>query len=304
MILLLKLKQINKSYGENKALDNITLSIPKGSCYGIVGPNGAGKTTLLKIISSIIRDFTGELQLKGEPFIGYVPQEICLEQTLSAYSNLCFFGKLYGLKGKKLHERANKVLEEIGLVNRGKDKVKDFSGGMKRRLNIGCALMHEPKMVIMDEPTVGIDPQSRRFIFEMIEQMKEQSCTIIYASHYMEEVEQLCDQIAFMDHGKIIEEGTIDALLQKHAQASVFVQGNNLLQSTIENLGEVSPRKKGYVIETENPINVMKKILARYESEPLDLERIELLRPRLEDVFFTLTGNDLRDNTTQHEEVI
>src|SRR5690625_4933537 len=164
----MKLKQINKSYGEIKALDNITLSIPKGSCYGIVGPNGAGKTTLLKIISSIIRDFTGELQLKGEPFIVYVPQEICIEQTLSAYSNFCFFGKLYGLKGKKLHERANKVLEEIGLINRGKDKVKDFSGGMKRRLNIGCALMHEQKMVIKDEPKVGINTQSRRFIIEMI----------------------------------------------------------------------------------------------------------------------------------------
>ena len=304
VIFLITINQIVKNYGKNKALDGITLSIPKGICYGIVGPNGAGKTTLLKIMSSIIRDFTGEIQLSQEERIGYIPQEICLEQTLSAYSNLCFFGKLFGLKGKKLRERAEQVLEEIGLSQRGKDKVKDFSGGMKRRLNIGCALMHDPKLVIMDEPTVGIDPQSRRFIFKMIERMKERSCTIIYASHYMEEVEQLCDYVAFMDQGKIIEEDNIHMLLQKYAKVSVFVQGDHPLPATIKNLGEVTPRNNGYMIVTENPIYVMNEILASYEKVPSSLERLELLRPRLEDVFFTLTGNALRDNTNQHEEVI
>lgn len=135
---------------------------------------------------------------------GYVPQEICLEQTLSAYSNLCFFGELYGLKGKLLKQRVENVLRDIGLAERGKDKVQIFSGGMKRRLNIGCALMHNPNLTMMDEPTVGIDPQSRRYIFQMICELKNKGCTIIYATHYMEEVEQLCDQVAFIDQGKVI----------------------------------------------------------------------------------------------------
>lgn len=304
MIILLSLKNITKKYGEKKVLDKINLFIPKGGCYGIVGPNGAGKTTLLKIISTIIKDFAGEVQLEEPTLIGYVPQEICLEQTISAYSNLCFFGKLYGLKGKELHHRANKVLEEVGLSNRKNDQVKHFSGGMKRRLNIGCALMHEPKLIIMDEPTVGIDPQSRRFIFEMIEQMKEQSCTIIYASHYMEEVERLCDRVAFIDYGKIIEEDTVHGLLQKHGKTSVYVEGSNPLPAAMNMAGEVMPHNNGNLIVSKSPIRVMKEILDMYEKNAEGLARLELLHPRLEDVFLALTGKDLRDNRKENREVI
>lgn len=208
---MLTIKEVSKQYKNTKALENISLSIPNGCCFGLVGPNGAGKSTLIKIISNIIQDFEGDIQFNDsiirkspKQYIGYVPQEICLEQSVTAQRNLDFFGKLYGLKGKQLQERTEEVLSFIGLINRSKDKVATFSGGMKRRLNIGCALIHQPKIIIMDEPTVGIDPQSRKYIFDIINRLKKAGCTIIYTSHYMEEVEELCDQVAFIDNGKII----------------------------------------------------------------------------------------------------
>src|SRR5690625_1062195 len=182
----------------------------------------------MKIIATVIQDYEGDVSFHSEKHgqqikttLGYIPQEICLEQTVSALQNLYYFGKIYGLKGKQLKQRAEEVLSHIGLSERGNVKVLTFSGGMKRRLNIGCALMNDPNIIIMDEPTVGIDPQSRRYIFDMITQLKQSGCTIIYASHYMEEVEQLCDEVAFIDHGKIVESGTINHLLQKQDRKSV-----------------------------------------------------------------------------------
>src|SRR5690625_2617708 len=232
---MLKIDIITKSYGKTEALKGISLKITKGTCFGLVRPNGARKSTLLKILASIIQTYQGNVQLTEDQnshfkeMIGYVPQEISLEQTLTAYNNLCFFGKLYGLKGKELKMRATEVLRDIGLAERGKDKVMHFSGGMKRRLNIGCALMHHPKLIIMDEPTVGIDPQTRRYIFEMIEQLIKKGSTIVYATHYMEEIEQLCHEVAFIDHGKIIEKGKTDELLQRYAIPSVFIKGDREL---------------------------------------------------------------------------
>lgn len=299
---MLTIKNVTKYYGKTKALKQVSLTIPKGSCYGLVGPNGAGKSSLIKILASVIQNYNGEIQFANQNggknvknIVGYVPQEICLEQTLSAYSNLYFFGKLYGLKGKALQQRATKVLENIGLSERGKDKVVHFSGGMKRRLNIGCALMQQPKLVIMDEPTVGIDPQSRRYIFEMIQQLKQGGCTIIYASHYMEEVEHLCDAVAFIDQGEIVEQGNVDGLLQQYAVPSIFVKGDKYLPGNIERFGVLTPSNGGCILETETPLLAMEEIIKLYHGHSVGLERLELLQPSLEDVFFSLTGSQLRD---------
>src|SRR5690625_2280986 len=256
----------------------------------------------MKIIATIIQDYDGEISFHNgklgphiKSTLGYIPQEICLEQTVTALQNLYYFGKIYGLKGKQLKQRAEEVLSYIGLSERGNEKVLTFSGGMKRRLNIGCALMNDPKMIIMDEPTVGIDPQSRRYIFDMITQLKQSGCTIIYASHYMEEVEQLCDEVAFIDQGKIAESGTIDQLLQKYAVPSIFIKSKNPLPEEIEQFGTMSEKNGGYLLTTTTPLTAMEHVLKHYINKKQKIERLELVQPRLEDVFFSLTGNQLRD---------
>lgn len=298
VINMLSIQSVSKNYGRNRALQDATLSIPAGSCYGLVGPNGAGKSTLLKILSSIIQDYTGKVDMPKPEDIGYVPQEICLEQTLSAASNLHFFGRLYGLHGKELRQRTEQVLAEIGLSNRGKDKIIEFSGGMKRRINIGCALMHQPKLLIMDEPTVGIDPQSRKYIFDMIHQLMKKGCTIIYASHYMEEVETLCDHVAFIDHGKILQESSMDALLQKHATPAVFVKGQLSLPSKLAASENITEKNRGHLITTNQPLAMMDQILHHYKNDADKLEQLQFFQPKLEDVFFQLTGSALRDKSS------
>lgn len=300
---MLKIKAVSKTYGSERVLKQISLSIPKGRCFGLVGPNGAGKSTLIKIIANIIHDFKGEVQfndpiIRKSPkrYIGYVPQEICLEQTVSAQQNLNFFGKLYGLKGKQLQERTEEVLSYIGLTSRKKDKVETFSGGMKRRLNIGCALIHQPKIMIMDEPTVGIDPQSRKYIFDIIKHLKKTGCTIIYTSHYMEEVEELCDEVAFIDKGNVIEEGQIESLIKRYSIPSIYIKGENCLPEDAGQFGTISNKKDGYVIITKNPLYAMERIIQHCRDRENKLDRLELVQPRLEDIFFTLTGKKLRDN--------
>lgn len=299
---MLTVNNIQKHYGSMQALIDISLTIPDGICYGLVGPNGAGKSTLMKIFASVIQDYKGEVRIGASTIdrnmkeqIGYIPQEICLEQTLSALDNLYFFGKLYGLKGTQLKTRANEVLTDIGLSGRGNDKVITFSGGMKRRLNIGCALMHAPKIIIMDEPTVGIDPQSRRYIFQMIEQLRQKGCTIIYASHYMEEVEQLCDEVAFIDQGEIVENGSVESLLQKNASPSIFMKGENSLPENIRQFGTLESKDGGYLLATNTPLAAMEAVLNHCQRNNAQLEQLELVHTRLEDVFFSLTGSQLRD---------
>ncbi|WP_164670839.1 ABC transporter ATP-binding protein [Virgibacillus doumboii] len=293
---MLTITNIDKYYADDHALKNVSLTISGGICYGLVGPNGAGKSTLIKIIASIINDYDGTIQFSHNKLgIGYVPQEISLEETVTALDNLYFFGKLYGLRGKSLKKRGTEVLSDIGLTERGKDRVQTFSGGMKRRLNIGCAIMHKPNLIIMDEPTVGIDPQSRHYIFQMIEQLKHDGCTIIYASHYMEEIEQLCDEAAFIDHGQIVEYGSIDSLLQKHAVPSVYVMGQNSLPDDIGQYGSVTNKSGGHVITTGDPLTAMEKVLSFCRNNNREPDRLELVKPRLEDVFFSLTGTQLRD---------
>ncbi|SER33161.1 ABC-2 type transport system ATP-binding protein [Gracilibacillus ureilyticus] len=295
-VLMLIADDINKYYGNKKVLSNVSFNIPEGACYGLVGLNGAGKSTLIKIIASVIHNYSGKVQLSDNSArIGYVPQEISLEESLTASDNLSFFGRLYGLRGKELEKRTDEVLEKVGLAERKKDKVKTFSGGMKRRLNIGCAIIHEPNLIIMDEPTVGIDPQSRKYIFTMIEQFKKDNCTIIYASHYMEEIERICEEAAFIDNGKFVESGSVNHLLQKYAIPTIYVKGENCLPDELRTSSSTKEKNGGYLITSNNPLAEMRKIINFCKESRGEIERLELVKPKLEDIFFSLTGSQLRD---------
>lgn len=299
---MLTINNVTKRYEQTEALKEVSIIIPKGICYGLVGPNGAGKSTLIKMITSIIRDYEGKIEFnekqisdKTKQKLGYVPQDIVLEENITASDNLYLFGRLYGLTGSELVQRTKEVLSLIGLSERSKDKVFTFSGGMKRRLNIGCALMHNPELIIMDEPTVGIDPQSRQYIFQMIEELKTAGKTVIYASHYMEEVERLCDYVAFLDRGKMIENGEISELLQQYAVPSIYIKADNISEGKLEQYGTVLKDKDAFLIYTEKPLHAMENMIIYCRENNIEVERLELVRPKLEDVFFKLTGSNLRD---------
>lgn len=303
---MISVENIDKQYGSIQALDHISFKIDEGTCFGLVGPNGAGKSTLMKILSGVLLDFNGDIhvkdwkvsadRLKIKQQIGYIPQEICLEETLTAQDNLILFGNLYGLKGKELQVRMDQVLQQIGLKDRAKDKVITFSGGMKRRLNIGCALLHKPSIVIMDEPTVGIDPQSRNSIFSIIHQLKAEGSTIIYSSHYMEEVEQLCDSIGLIDKGQLMEFGRMEELLEKYAKPSLFISGESIETKMLERFGEVESKGNGYLLNSEQPLLTLENLVTYCRDHSLEPRRLELYHPRLEDIFFNLTGTQLRDS--------
>lgn len=303
---VLEIRNLTKKYGETLALNEITFSVKEGSCFGLLGPNGAGKSTTMKIITGVIEPTSGNVTAFGKDAIhereqirmniGYVPQDITLYEQLSAYQNLQFMGEMYGLKGKVLKERIERVLEDVGLVDRAKDVVKTFSGGMKRRINIAAALLHQPKLLILDEPTVGIDPQSRNHIFDMIRRLKQEGVTIIYSTHYMEEVETLCDDLAIIDHGKVIVQGSLATLLDQYAQSSIYVEIDE--QETLPNIQtahNMFKEGKGYVLETERLLDTIEEITAKLKNSGLHVKCFEINRPTLEKVFLSLTGTSLRD---------
>lgn len=296
---MLDIHNISKSYKGKFALENVSLHLKKGSCFGLIGPNGAGKSTLMKIIPGIITSDNGMIRMKNTSRqIGYVPQELCLEETLSAQQNLHFFGKVSGLKRSTLREKVIDVLSVIGLSEHATDKIETFSGGMKRRLNIGCALMSEPDLIVLDEPTVGIDPESRQDILQLVNQMKQENKTIIYSTHYMEEAEKVCDEVAFLNHGKVIKQTAMANLLESNAVPELFFQlkeqQNHLIDPSL--FGEVENCSNGYLLATENPIQTIEHIIHVCKEHQLELAQLEITKSRLEDIFFQLTGNKLQEH--------
>lgn len=299
--------QLKKQFGSKAALDDVTFSIRKGSCFGLLGPNGAGKSTAMKILTGILPADGGSVRVFGldavrqrqavQRQVGYVPQEITLYDKLSATDNLKFFGGLYGIKGGLLKTRMDEVLRETGLLDRANDPVKTFSGGMKRRINIACALLHQPKLLILDEPTVGIDPQSRNHIFDMIRHLRDSGVTIIYSTHYMEEVEALCNDIAIIDRGKVIAQGHLQDLFDRFAQKAVYLETDRPFHpEAFASIKKSYTRDRGWVLETDQPLSVMRSILDRNEADQsLKINAIEMVKPSLEDVFLSLTGTSLRD---------
>ena len=220
--IILRTQDLTKKYGSNTVVDNLNLEIRKGEIFGLLGPNGAGKSTTMNMICNIVKPTLGTVEFSGKDFrknrkelsrhLGFIPQDLAIHGSLKAWENVELFTSLYGIKGAELKSRIDESLDYVGLSERRNDYAKNFSGGMKRRLNIACAIGHHPDLLIFDEPTVGIDPQSRNFILEKIKQSNKNGATVIYTSHYMEEVEEICDRIAIMDNGKIIASGTSDEL--------------------------------------------------------------------------------------------
>ncbi|MDU5080682.1 export ABC transporter ATP-binding protein [Tissierella sp. P1] len=310
---IIEVKNISKKFDDKLVLDNISFSVETGDIFGLIGPNGAGKSTLINIMTGLLDANKGSItiggfdikkeSIKAKEFLGLVPQELALMETVSAYDNLEFFGSLYGLKGKLLKERINYALDITGLTEKRKDKVKKFSGGMKRRLNLAAAIMHEPKILILDEPTVGIDPQSRNHIFEFIKGInKEKNTTILYTSHYMEEVEYLCNNIFIIDEGKEIAYGskkTVKSMISNNNKVNLRI--DNINKDLINNIKLISG-----VVDCENShdeINLLvegnsfklEPLLKVLESNKSAIKSINVDEPNLEEVFLALTGKKLRD---------
>lgn len=306
---MIQVQNLSKSFQKMKAVDNISFSISKGEIFGLLGPNGAGKSTILNMMNTILNSDSGSISLDGvdvesdskacKQLIGVVPQEISLYEELSAYENLLFWGNLYGIPSKELKERIHTTLELIGLLDRKNHLIKTYSGGMKRRINIAAALLHKPKILLMDEPTVGIDPQSRNRIFEVIEILNNEGMTIVYTTHYMEEVERLCNRIAIIDSGRIVAQGTqreLQELLQ--TKESVQLEFDFLSESQVKSLKESLDYKmiqKNNTLIIESSIKELSSIISACNKLGLAINDIQLKKVNLETIFLSLTGKQLRD---------
>ena len=301
-----------KSYGSLRAVDGVSFSVAKGELYGLLGPNGAGKTTIMSMLSGLLAPDEGRIRFDGidlaaEPLkvkaqLGVVPQEPALYENLSARENLSFWGGLYGLSGASLKQAVDRVLELVGLTDRAKDPVKQYSGGMKRRINLALGLVHGPRAVLMDEPTVGIDPQARLNILEAVRQVAAAGTTVIYTTHYLEEVEQLCDRIAIMDHGKILAEGTLDELKRRVGGRDVVtVRGSfdaEAVRPRFEALAGVqvtSVEPGRLVLSVEGSGRGAVDLLGRVLADGLPIDGISIQPPSLNTLFLNLTGRELRD---------
>lgn len=287
--------------------------IEQGEIVGLLGPNGAGKSTAISILSTLIEPTQGDVRFlkksvikKPSPLrkaIGVVPQEIALYPQLSAEENLLFFGRIYRLKGSTLKQRVNEILEQIGLTEKRKALVESFSGGMKRRLNIGVAMLHSPQILIMDEPTVGIDPQSRSYILETVKRLnKENQMTVVYTSHYMEEVDYLCDRIYIMDQGNLIASGTKEEIKQiLSSENTISIQADHWSEAFIarlkdhESVTNVHVEEKEITLITPKEVNLFSEIISMTDKYDISLRSLHVKSPTLEDVFLHLTGRALRD---------
>ena len=306
---MIQVSNLSKTFQSVKAVDNISFNIAKGEIFGFLGPNGAGKSTTLNMMSTILNSDGGTVTIGGKEIssnskeckhmIGVVPQEISLYEELSAYENLLFWGNLYGVPSKELKERIDSTLELIGLLDRKKDLVKTYSGGMKRRINIAASLLHNPKILLMDEPTVGIDPQSRNHIFEVIEILNKKGMTIIYTTHYMEEVERLCNRIAIIDSGKIIAQGTQEELQELvETKESIQIEFELLSETQVASLQKslnLRMIQKENKLLIESTVKGLSSIVATCNDMNLSIKDIELKKVNLETIFLSLTGKQLRD---------
>ncbi|MCK5087348.1 MAG: ABC transporter ATP-binding protein [Melioribacteraceae bacterium] len=306
---MLEIKNISKSFGELKALDNVSLLINKGEFFGLLGPNGAGKTTLMNNIIGYLEPDEGAIFFNNHKIIfedtsirkkiGYVPQEISLYQELTAQQNLKIFGTLFGLSKRDLKKNSEQVLELVELKERRNDVVKEYSGGMKRRLNLAVSILNRPEILLCDEPTVGVDPQSRNAIFDMLQNLNNEGMTIIYTTHYMEEAERLCNRLAIIDSGVIVAEGTLQQLLNKlDRKETLKIQKTPETIEQIEslkNIGEINEFDFKYELLPNEKYNKFSSLYEALERLGISSDLIEVSRASLEDVFLHLTGRRLRD---------
>jgi ABC-2 type transport system ATP-binding protein len=311
---MLVVSDIKKSFDQKEVVRGVSFSVEKGESFGLLGPNGAGKSTTISMICGLLTYDAGSVMVDGisvkkKPLdvkkkIGVVPQEISLYPTMSAKENLLFWGKMYGLSGKLAKKRVDEVLEYVGLRDRANDKIETFSGGMKRRINIGASLMHEPKLLIMDEPTVGIDPQSRNHILETVKRLNQNGMTVIYTSHYMEEVEFLCNRIGIVDQGKMIALGTKGDLVNRLAGGTVIkLSVASLKDEFTASLRKVTNVERVIPDIENNSVDIFvhhhqlafSDIIACAMENRVQVLSFEVQEPNLESLFLSLTGRTLRD---------
>ena len=308
---LLRVEGLSKAFGTLRAVDNVSFAVHAGELYGLLGPNGAGKTTTLSIIAGLLRPDAGEVVVDGvhlqdDPqrarrFLGVVPQELALYEELTARENLEFWGRLAGLSAREARRRAAELLEALALTDRAHDPVKTYSGGMKRRVNLGCALLHRPRLLLLDEPTVGIDPQARVNLLDFIRGLQRDGTAILYTTHYLEEAETLCQRIGILDHGRLLAKGTLEELQQRLGGDRLFVLEGNLGDAAPDTWPGFAARfrviqrtARQLVVaarETRDPAECLRDLLAL----PVHVENVTLKRPSLNDVFLQLTGRDLRE---------
>ncbi|WP_230977303.1 ABC transporter ATP-binding protein [Georgenia yuyongxinii] len=301
-----------RRYGDLTAVDGVSFTIAPGETFGLLGPNGAGKTTTISMIAGLVPADAGTITVAGEPMgpnaiavkrhIGLVPQDLAIYPELTARENLMFFGRLQGKRGKELTDRIDEVLELIGLTDRQKDATKEFSGGMKRRLNIGIGLLHHPALLILDEPTVGVDPQSRNAILESVEALSGEGMAVLYTTHYMEEAERLCDRIAIIDSGQIQAEGTQDELIRLTGGVdTIRLTGSGETAAAAQTLRalpaveRVDADRRSLTLTVHEAPTAVAGIVTGATGAGMSLSDVEISRPDLESVFLQLTGKALRD---------
>ena len=308
----IEVTNLHKTFGETKAVQGVDFTVQKGEIYSLLGPNGAGKTTTISMLSCLLRPNDGDARVMGHSIkseqmgvksvLGVVPQEIALYEDLSARENLTFWGKMYGLRGGKLKARVDEVLDVIGLRDRAKERVGKYSGGMKRRVNIGVALLHKPQVIYMDEPTVGIDPQSRRNILDSVVDLKDQGMTVLYTTHYMEEAQELSDHIGIMDHGKMIANGTHDELVklvggQTRIDLTLNTEASAVLDEwrAVEGVSQVMADDGLVTVLVDDSNEVLPRLFDVTNRLSARITSVDILEPNLEAVFLHLTGRALRD---------
>jgi len=308
---MLKVSAISKAFGANRAVDSVSFHVSEGEIYGLLGPNGAGKTTTISMVCGLLRPDAGEVFVNGKPFsadpveakrlMGVTPQDLALYEELTGRENLEFWGRIAGLKAAEARKRAVELLEALSLTDRADEALKTYSGGMKRRINLGCALLHRPKLVLLDEPTVGIDPQARAKILEFITGLRAAGTAILYTTHYLEEAETLCQRIGIIDHGKVLAEGTLSQLQERLGEGLVFTLDADFAGSAPaqwpgfeERFRVLQQSEKQLVVAAvgnRDPADCLKALLAL----PVRLQNVSLKRPSLNDVFLQLTGRQLRE---------
>ena len=313
---MLNVEDLVKQYGDLTAVDSISFDAAEGSVFGLLGPNGAGKSTTINCISGLLPPTSGRIAVSGHDIIkdgkaarkslGVVPQELALYEDLPAIDNLRYWGKAYGLRGKALEDRVSEVLGHIGLADRAKDLPKEFSGGMKRRLNFGCGIVHKPKVLLLDEPTVGVDPQSRAKLFDLVEAERDAGACVLYTTHYMEEAERLCDSLAIIDHGKIIAKGTVDELkAQLGARDALQLTGSfpaeaikaaiETLASSIADLEILTQDDDTLLLTLSSASQHLPAIFDAVSGAGGSVSETSLRSPNLETLFLLLTGKELRE---------
>jgi len=311
---ILEVHQLVKKFGDFTAVNGISFDIKEGEIFSLLGPNGAGKTTTLSVLSTLLEPTSGDATIDGysvltEPMgirrcIGVVPQEIALYDDLSARENLAFWGQMYDLSGKVLKDRIDEVLQQIGLADKANQRIKTYSGGMKRRVNIGVGLLHRPRLLFMDEPTVGIDPQSRRAILDAIKALNQQGMTVLYTTHYMEEAQEISDRVGIIDHGELIALGTQAELTRQVGENETLILHINelddpqLLCDRLQTLsGVVNAEQTNHDINlvTVEASNILAQVVSISNEMHIKIHSVDIHEPNLETVFLNLTGRALRD---------